>query len=904
MFIEFSGRVVSGSALLDTDIRQLEVVAGARGTFLYTATGANGGLACYDISTGTPVLTDSVYFYGSMISMGLLGLEWMPTGTTERLIFGVTQRGDLLAANVAQPGDLGSLTTIYLNDTHSPWLQSGLQVLTRADGTTMAFVVDALSGDFEGYALSERGAATHVTGAEGTADTETVGPVLLESLRCGGTDYLLRADTGLQGVAAYAVGADGALRYTSQLGAGNGLGVNTPTALETVTAWGQSFVLLAAAESGTLSVMRLSADGRLWPTDHLLDTRDTRFGGVTALEVVTVGERVLVIAGGADDGVSLFTLLSDGRLVHLQTLVHQAGDGLENITAIAGAVVGDSLRLHVTSGTDRGLSLLEMDLSHLGLTRDGEASGDTLIEGSGAADLLVSNSSGADTLRGGAGADVLVSGPGATRLLGGAGADTFVIRAAEHRQFILDYEAGDRIDLTGLPMLRSTAQLEATPTAVGLMLRYIGYEIEIIARDGRPLALTDIWPGLSFAQPDRVMVLADMPGLQMTGTDRSEQISGSDFDDSLFGAGGDDRIAGGAGHDTLSGDDGQDTLVGDVGDDLLKGGAAQDWLDGGSGDDSLLGEGGNDVIRDVSGANTVHGGAGADTITTGAGNDLIVGGANTQSSGDLGDSIDAGAGDDVVWSGFGNDTVLGGAGADTLGGEDGDDAIEAGLGDDRVFAGAGSDTVEGGAGTDTIYGQTGNDMIRDLLGSNVIDAGAGADTVFCGAGNDLIVGGTDAASAGDLADSLVAGAGDDTLWSGYGNDTLFGDAGDDLLGGGLGDDFIFGGAGADRLLGQGGADTLTGGAGADEFIHDGTRGAGADVITDFDGTMDRLLFLNTAAGGADFTVERVNLSGEAGIQDLRIIFAETGIPVWTLIDAADQTHIWLQIEHKQYDLAL
>jgi glucose/arabinose dehydrogenase len=106
---------------------------------------------------------------------------------------------------------------------------------------------------------------------------------------------------------------------------------------------------------------------------------------------------------------------------------------------------------------------------------------------------------------------------------------------------------------------------------------------------------------------------------------------------------------------------------------------------------------------------------------------------------------------------------------------------------------------------------------------------------------------TPSAAAGDGADQLHGGAGDDKLYGGAGADQLFGDKGDDRLWGGIGADRLDGGQGDDVLRGGFGADSLTGGRGDDIFAFSRDDiGTGLDIVFDFEGAGrrggDRLLF--------------------------------------------------------------
>ncbi|WP_181420765.1 calcium-binding protein [Rhodobacter viridis] len=856
--------------MLDTNIERLEITVTASGTFLYSETGSNGGIVAWRVDGGAvPNVVDSFYFPGSLASMAVLDLSWATFNGYTRIIFGVTQGGDLLTSNSAGPGDLDRQTTVRLDDAHSPWLQNGLLTAEIASGADMIYVADAISGALNGYAIDRDGIPRWVSATASPSGAASATQVLLDRVSVAGTEFLLRADGSFDGVACYAIGATGTLVQVGSLGAANGLGVNDPTAMATVSAFGKTFVLLGAGGSSTISVMELTATGSLRPTDHLLDTRDSRFGTLTVLKAVAVEGRVFVVAGGGDDGLTLFTLLPDGRLVQLQVLEQEPGLGLENITALAMTVVGSEIRLFVSSGAETGLSLLRIDLGDLGATVNGTVTGSTRRDGSAGDDLLISNSSGQDTLMGLAGEDVLVSGPGSTQMFGGDGNDLFVIRSSGNRQYVMDYTPGDRIDLSGLPMLHSTAQLTATPTSRGILLTYFGIEIEIVSSTGQPLSLGDIWSGLGFGLPDRVIVLGELDGERLQagqsggvleGTIGRDTLLGGRGNDTIHGLGSSDQIRGGEGRDVIEGDGGNDTIFGDAGNDFLDGGDGANKLDGGNGNDTLIG---------------------------GMDGDLLNGWFNA-------DSLVGNAGDDTIYGSSGADTVLAGAGNDRISGGRDADSIAAGEGDDRVNGSLGNDTILGEAGNDTIKGGAGDDRIADSDGANLINAGAGADTVLAGPGNDTIIGGAESGLDPDLADSLSGGGGNDRIWGGAGADTLRGDSSNDTLRGGSAGDLIDGGSGNDWLYGDAGDDTLIGGPGSDLFLHDGRTVSGTDWITD-GMAEDRFVFLRPSASIADIGLRWVDLGGDGDVRDVQIIYRPTGMAIWTVIDAESLQRLALQI---------
>jgi Ca2+-binding RTX toxin-like protein len=136
---------------------------------------------------------------------------------------------------------------------------------------------------------------------------------------------------------------------------------------------------------------------------------------------------------------------------------------------------------------------------------------------------------------------------------------------------------------------------------------------------------------------------------------------------------------------------------------------------------------------------------------------------------------------------------------------------------------------------------------------------------------------TPSAAAGDGADVLDGGNGQDQLFGGAGADRLLGGNGNDQLWGGLGSDNLEGGNGADRLDGGYGADTLRGGNGTDTFIL--TRAAaasGIDTILDFQG-------LGRAGG------DTLVLQGFSSTATISLVGVEDGTARYRIADD-DQTY--------------
>ena len=657
MGLQLLGRIGTGNSLLDDDLRDMVIVSGAGGTFLYAATGQNGGISVYDLHENGSLasLSDTTYYTTADITTGALGV--VVINGAPQLVLPGTGTGELVYYDLGQPGEVGAPGQ---QDLPGAGTATALTSAALSDGTLAYYISDAATGMLTTYVMDAQGNMQADLSRNGDRqDYELQGRVSLAVADVDGTAFVLAADSGGQGVASYRIHpATGSLKPVDSLGAADGLGVALPTAMAVVNAFGATWVVLAASGSGSLSVMQLLGDGRLIPADHLLDTLDTRFGGVQALDVVTVDDRAYVIAGGNDDGLSLFTLLPDGRLVHLQSLAQSAGLGLDNVTAIDAVRIGNAIQIFVASGGDGGLSQFEILLDNPGaVIRDGadgaEGGAGAILTGTSGDDLIMAgigagSGTGSETLIGGAGDDILVSGTDGGVLTGGAGADLFVLRATTGTLRITDFEPGsDQLDLSAFPMLRSVDQLSVQSTATGARVGFATTTIMIDSSGGTPLAPGDLWPG-GFTTPDRVPLIPTT----LYGTPGDDVLTGGDGDDRVVARAGDDQVGTGGGDDDVSAGRGRDTVTGGTGNDTLRGGADEDVLRGGKADDRLFG------------------GRGTDTLTGGAGADVFVF-ASAQGAGHGGDVItDFTPGKDLIrllldGVGFG-DLVLQKQGGDTV----------------------------------------------------------------------------------------------------------------------------------------------------------------------------------------------------------------------------------------------
>lgn len=287
------------------------------------------------------------------------------------------------------------------------------------------------------------------------------------------------------GFHSFDVGEGGFLTLLDTVAASD-VGFSGITAMAAVDVGQRAFVIVASAGTDSLLVMRVSEWGVMNLVERLVDTSDTRFAGVTALEVFETEGRHFLLAGGADDGITLFEITYKGQLDVLATVADRADLALQNVTDIEATVVGSTVNIFVGSATDHGFTQFSLNIPNGAEIIHGGAVVD-ILTGTAANDTIYGHGR-SDELRGMGGDDRLIDGRGNDQLWGGAGADVFEFIGDGRQDYIMDFEIGiDRIDLRDVDMLYFYGDIDFTPTDSGATLNYGGEQLTITTIDNAPL---------------------------------------------------------------------------------------------------------------------------------------------------------------------------------------------------------------------------------------------------------------------------------------------------------------------------------------------------------------------------------------------------------------------------------
>ncbi|ARO15480.1 Hemolysin-type calcium-binding region [Ketogulonicigenium robustum] len=806
-------------------------------------------------------------------------------------------------------------------------------VSTPLSGGGQALFFAAADGGLLRVTLDKTGtptAQTHI------ADTETAFSGDLQAL----TTFTIGAETFLAGVSSrdtgltlWRVDASGQLVEASSLPPDEGLWISAPTALTSQTIGSNTYLIVGAAGSSSLTVLQVDDGGGLKVVDHVMDDLFTRFGGVQSVASVNHKGQIFIIAGGADDGISVLQLLPSGRLIARAHLADTLDAGLQNISAITATSTAQGIIIHVASTVEGGLTTLTW-------TTDGR--------------VITNNGKPTD------GDDIIVDRNGASILSGGGGADIFVMAADRNVKIITDFDLGtDKIDLSSWGMIRSLAQLTITATDDGFLVTDGVRSVIVHTTAGTPVSAdmlhdTDLinLTHIPVTLPKTpVAVPPTLPDGVLIGTGGNDTLIADDSGMVLYGFEGHDILIGGKGNDILVGGDGNDRLEATAGNNILIGGFGNSTLIGGTGNDimvagpggsTLIAGGGNNILYDGAGSDRMVGGPGANIFVMARDSyrDVIEGftlgkdridltswgvtslaalsitqtatGATIRYGAEVLD-INTTSGTPLNPADFGYDdlfvavlpapfaptyaargqTFVGTATSEVLSGTMYNDVIRAGggndtifgwAGDDRILGGVGDDWLIGGTGADEMYGGPGDDKYHvDDPGDLVIEnPNEGNDTVYAEISYTLpdnvenlrLMGTANLHGIGNALDNLIVGnSGDNYLEGGDGNDWLAAKSGTNILYGGAGRDWLVGGSGRDTFVYKSITDSLPGQANRD-LINSFTRGQDKIDLSAIDANMQ-------VAGHQTFTfIEAAPFSNTAG--ELRYASWDMG---WLIVEA-------------------
>ena len=659
----------SGPTTHRINMRDMDLVSVGSGTVLYVTNGSTGGIVTYQVNASTGALTynDALTLPALASVDGPAHLEPLNFGGQDYIVNLGRHADGLEAIRIGTGSNLD--TRVDMAGTDGAGISS--LIFHAADTRDVAYVSYWGNSDLGIYQVTSSGAMNLLGTINGAFDSQGADLTGFQVTQVQGQDVLVHASQEQNAVFSYTINVNGGIAIADVLRMSDGLPVATPTAMEIVESGDQRFAVLASSGTSSLTVMQISATGEMTLTDHINGSLHTRIESVVALETVSYADRHFVIAGGADDGVSLFQMLPDGRLYHIDAQEDLLSTSLSNITSITAQVRGTGIDIYVSSENEQGVTQLRYELGAQAAAQNGGA-GDDVLTGNSSGYYLIGNA-GDDTI---SGSDPFADSTSLGNFEGSAGADTLSGTAFDDT---IRGNLGDDVLVGGEGDDILNGSNGADDLDGGVGSDWASYE------GSRGSLRVD----LMFSQINTNVAAGDV-------YTSIENLIGSQGFDNLRGTLSDNHIVGGRNVDYIFGRRGDDTLDGGIGDDVLFGGTGADVLIGGENRDRAQ-------YSESLTAVTV---------------DLTTTSNNTgEAIGDSYNSIEDLAGsrfDDDLRGDTGANRLFGREGADILNGREGNDYLNGGAHSDTLDGGAGNDVMRGGQHADTFVFREGNDLIEDF----------------------------------------------------------------------------------------------------------------------------------------------------------------------------------------------
>lgn len=535
-----------------------------------------------------------------------------------------------------------------------------------------------------------------------------------------GRDFILTGSAS-GGVILLERTVSGDIGVIDSLGAVEGLGFGAVVDVQVIEL-GEQHIALVTTDHGALATLGISTNA-LNLLDFVIDTSETRLNNAVAVETFYHEGQAFILVGGADAGISLLSVMGDGRLLSLGQFADTAEASLGTINDIEVMKTSSTLRVFVSSDTINGVAELTLPLSSL---PNATPVIEGTIQGTPQSDLLIAGDE-PSVSYGNGGGDLFVDGAYNDVLYGGDGADRFILTSDGRTDTIRNFDLiEDRLDLSAWGSIYSFDQMEVKGRSDGFRLTY-GSEVLVVvtgARAGADDIVHILDTSLSRPTVNLIEGGSGDGNLIFSSSTETTIFEASQPNASFIGGTGLDVISfAGLAQVSVSLDNpslnsvnitGQsyqsiEGVLGSAGDDMILGDSTANSLSGGDGDDTLSGGGGRDILEGNTGNDSIFDTNGGAQMQGGIGNDflLALSGANQLIDGDVASLSDNA---DTLLGGYGNDTLEGGAGDDIL------------VGDFGAFLYWGDDTLEGGRGDDILNGGYGADVFvfRPMHGNDVI----------------------------------------------------------------------------------------------------------------------------------------------------------------------------------------
>ena len=289
---------------------------------------------------------------------GAVDLEWVDTGDRVVLYVAGEATGSVMAVDITEPEAPVILSTISSTVDSGTTGLSDLVLVDHGTGWHLV-TLGRYDDNFGLFDIDGTGALDPQDPLE-DPDGHFAAGMIGTSLRVGQVAYHYVAHRGEPGIKIFRMDATGVTTFMEEVMDTGWAPIGDPTAFATGQLHGQSYMFVASAFDNGIAAFRTLTNGKLFAVDRYLPQEEEGFSGIVALDMVQIGGRAFVLGASAGTD-SLFVLrFSAGRdLKFIDSFVDTGETRIANVQAME-VVEWDGRTFVIAGGGDDGVSVFEL----------------------------------------------------------------------------------------------------------------------------------------------------------------------------------------------------------------------------------------------------------------------------------------------------------------------------------------------------------------------------------------------------------------------------------------------------------------------------------------------------------------------------------------------------------------
>ena len=354
---------VTDDANLDLDnVASVTTATVGNTTYLFVAVFLDAGVSVFSVAdNGMLTSVTNVSDDANLKLFGAISATTATVGNTTYLFVAGNDDDGVSVFSVAGNGMLTSVTNV--SDDANLELDGATSLTTDLIGsTTYLFVTGNIDDGVSVFSVADNGMLTSVTNVSDDANLELDGATSLTTDLIGSTTYLFVAGILDNGVSVFSVADNGMLTSITNVSDDANLELNGARSVTTVTVGSTTYLFVAGAADGGVSVFSVGNDGMLTSITNVSDDANLKLNGAASVTTATVGSTTyLFVAGQSDDGVNVFSVGNDGMLTSVDNVSDDANLEIDGAFSVTTATVGSTTYLFVAGVRDDGVSVFRVE---------------------------------------------------------------------------------------------------------------------------------------------------------------------------------------------------------------------------------------------------------------------------------------------------------------------------------------------------------------------------------------------------------------------------------------------------------------------------------------------------------------------------------------------------------------